>query len=121
MQLLISPERRAKFIQSFHPGTKQGLIRTILVIVVAVVVISVLGFDIRAAMEHPQTQANFSFLGQFIADIWNQYLAQYWEIVWRIAGPGFEAMWNSLENFEWSDFNAQQSDFINNAPTITSE
>ena len=118
MRLLVSPERRKALIDSFHPRTKQGLIRTIVVLVIAVIIISVLGFDIRASVENPQTQANFSFLGQFIADIWNTYLAEYWAIIWNIVGPGFEAMWNILKNFEWSSFNAQQADFINSTPTV---
>lgn len=118
MQLIISPELRAHLAKRFHAKTKKGFIKMIAIILVGLVVISVLGFDIRAAIEHPQTQENFSFLGQFIADVWNTYLAGIWAVVWNVIGPIFDMIWRGIENFQWSDFNTDAGDFVNNSPSI---
>jgi len=119
MKLLISPEKRAQLIEKFHPGNKSGLLRMAVVIVIGIVVLSILGFDIKAAVEDPQTEANFSFLGQFIANIWNTYLADYWAVIWNIIGPIFEFAWSALEAFDWSDASVDANDFIqNNAPQL---
>ncbi len=119
MKLLISPEKRAQLIDKYHPGNKQGLLKMAVVIVIGIIIISVLGFDIRAAVENPQTEANFSFLGQFIADIWNNYLAEYWAVIWNIIGPMIEFAWRTLENFDWSNASVSSEQFIqNNSPQV---
>lgn len=89
-----------------------------MVLIIGIIIISVLGFDIRAAVEHPQTQTNFSYLGQMIADLWDAYLAPIWAVVWNIVGPVFEWFWGNAENFQWDDFNQQGQDFLNSAPTL---
>lgn len=118
MQSIISPETRARLIQEFHPRTRRGFIKMIIIIVIGIVLISVLGFDIRSAVEHPQTQTNFSYLGQLIADLWNAYLAPVWAVVWNIVGPVFEWFWGNAESFSWDQFNGDMGDFIDSVPTV---
>ena len=120
MQTIISPETRARLKREFHPGSKRGLIKMIVVIVIGIVLISYLGFDIRTAVEDDQTQANFSYLGQLIAYVWNAYLADIWAVVWNIVGPVFDFFWASAQNFDWNTYNGNIDDFVNNTPQIGS-
>ena len=118
MQTLISPETRARFAQKFHSHSKQGLIKMIIIIVIGIILISVLGFDIRAAVEHPQTQTNFSYLWELITDVWNTYLASIWAVIWNIIGPVIDTFWNNAQNFNWNDYNQGINDFVTDTPQI---
>ena len=118
MQLLISPETRARLIKEFHPGTRRGFIKMIIIIVVGIILISVLGFDIRSAVEHPQTQTNFSYLGELVSGTWNTYLAGFWAVIWNIIGPVVELVWSGAENFDWNDYEGGVDNFVNSAPAI---
>lgn len=99
---------------------KRGIIKMLILIVIGVVIISVLGFDIRSAVEHPQTQENFSYLTTAIIDIWDTYLEPVWAVVWNIIGPVFEVVWQSAENFSWDNYDGQVQDFMSNSPSLPS-
>lgn len=102
--------------QTSASDDKRGIIKMLLLIIVGVVIISVLGFDIRAAVEHPQTQENFSYLGGFVVDVWDAYLEPVWEVIWNIIGPVVDAIWEFAQNFSWNDYDNQMSDFMDSSP-----
>ena len=119
MRTLIAPETRQKILDYLRSGSKkQGLIKMLLLIIIAIIIVSVLGFDIRAAIEHPQTQENFSYLAQFMIDLWNNYLQDIWAVIWNVVGPIFTWFWEQLQNFSWSNFSADMSDFLSRAPEL---
>lgn len=54
-----------------HPyQNNRGFIRFLLIIGVVIVVLSYYNFDLRGAVESPQTEANFGY----IFDLWNNYI-----------------------------------------------
>jgi len=54
--------------------TNKGLIKMIIVIVVALLILSYFGFNLRSLADSPTTQENFHYAINFIVDIWNNYL-----------------------------------------------
>lgn len=119
MRSLIAPETRQKFIDYINsPQRKKGLIRMIILIVIAIIIVSILGFDIRTAIEHPQTQENFSYIAQLFIDLWENYLADIWSVVWKIVGPIIEWLWAQLQNFSWNDFNSSMDNFFEQSPEL---
>ncbi len=78
----------------------QGLTRFVFLVVVAVLILSYLGFDLKTFIESDQTQGNLKyvwnlFLGLwngFIAPIWTRYIQPILSYFWGFVGP-------TLENF----------------------
>ncbi len=52
----------------------QGFIKWIVLIVIAVVILSILGIDIKQAIESPTAQHNFSYLTQACLWVWDHVI-----------------------------------------------
>jgi len=78
----------------------QGIVRFLLVIIVAVLILSYLGFDIRTFIESDETQGNFKYVWGFFSDLWSDYIAPTWT---RYIKPVWTYFWSfigpTLENF----------------------
>lgn len=78
--------------------TNKGLIKMIVVIVIALLILSYFGFNLRTLVDSPTTQENFNYAISFIVDIWNNYLKTPVMYVWNdvfiklIWGPALEAL-----------------------------
>ncbi len=73
---------------------KGGLIKTILIIVIAIAILSYLGFDLKKIFESDQSKSNFSYVWNGIVYAWTHYLRQPAEYFWRVVVVGF--IWNVL-------------------------
>ncbi len=79
------------------PANK-GLIKMILVIVIALLILSYFGFNLRELIDSPTTQENFHTAANFAIDIWNNYLKKPVMYVWNeifrtlIWNPAIEAL-----------------------------
>lgn len=62
---------------------KRGLIKMIVIIVVALLIISYFGINIRALVSAPTTQDNFSYVATTSVSIWNNYLKAPTTYVWN--------------------------------------
>ncbi|MDO8575594.1 MAG: hypothetical protein Q7R78_02745 [bacterium] len=51
-----------------------GLLKTILIVVVIIIVLSYIGFDIRSAIESDQSKKNFGYVKAVTVTIWERYL-----------------------------------------------
>lgn len=69
----------------------RGLINLIILIIVAILILSYFGYNLRAIVNAPNTQDNFSYVGGGIADLWNNYLS----------GPA-TYLWNTFVNLIWN-------------------
>ncbi len=112
----ISPERLARVKSQFNNSSKQGLIRALILIVIGIVVISVLGFDIRAAIEDPQTQANFSYITKIVRELWETYFAQIWKEISEVVRPILDLVWNNFKNFDVESGSRGLEDFVKQKP-----
>ena len=54
--------------------TNRGIVSTIVIIVIALLVLSYYGFNIRNTVESPTTQSNFSYVWGGVEYTWDTYL-----------------------------------------------
>jgi len=69
--------------------TNQGFIKWIIIIVIALIILSYYGFDVREAIESPTTQKNFNYVQQIVWNVWNNYLKDAVIFVWGIIVKAF--------------------------------
>jgi len=53
---------------------KQGLIKTLIIILIAILVLSYFGFDIKKTVESEMTQKNIGYVKALTITLWNTYL-----------------------------------------------
>ena len=63
--------------------SEHGIIQIILVIVVAIIILSYLGFSLRDIMEHDTTQENFSYIGELFKRLWNNIFKAPCLFIWH--------------------------------------
>jgi len=61
-----------------------GLIKWIILIVVAILILSYFGVDIKNFFMSDQVHKNFGYIWNFIKGIWNNYLIAPAHLVWGI-------------------------------------
>ena len=62
---------------------KKGLIKMIVVIVVALIVLGYFGFNIKDIIESGTVQTNLHYFWDFIVKVWNLYLAAPVIFIWN--------------------------------------
>ncbi len=76
----------------------QGFIRTIILIVVALLILSYFGLNIRDIVNSPAGRDNFSFTQEIMINVWNNYLKKPVTYLWNdifldlIWNPAIEAL-----------------------------
>lgn len=73
---------------------KRGLIKMIVVIVIALIVLGALGFNIQDIMNSEKVQANLHYLWDLILYVWNNFLAVPAMWVWN--NIVINLFWNNL-------------------------
>lgn len=64
-------------------STQTGLVKTIIVIIVALLILSYFGFNLRSLINSPTTQDNFSYVKNFTVKVWNNYLKRPATYLWN--------------------------------------
>jgi hypothetical protein len=77
----------------------RGLIQWIILILIAVIILSYFGFDLRSIVESDTSQGNLSYLWGLGVTTWNSYLAQpvlyFWHNIF------IDLLWDSfVENMQ---------------------
>ena len=67
-----------------YKNKQGGLIKMIIIIIIAIAILSYYGFDIKNFFTSPQAQKNFSYVWDFIKDTWSNYLAEPAASLWGI-------------------------------------
>ena len=62
----------------------RGIIRTIIIIVVALLILSYFGYNLRTIANSPTAHDNFSYVGEVLSNLWNNYLKTPTLFVWNI-------------------------------------
>jgi|GEM_PF-3091401 len=93
---------------NYTNNRKQGLIRTVVLIFIAILILSVLGIDLRKAVESEMTQKNIGYVKATIITVWNRYLEEPAKFLWNgfvkyIWIPAIENLKNSAEQTEAED------------------
>ena len=63
----------------------RGFIGIIVLIVVAIIILSYLGFDLKKIFTSDLTQKNFSYITSFIKGVWSNYLSIPFTFAWNEA------------------------------------
>ncbi len=75
--------------------TNRGLVKMIIVIVIALLILSYFGFNLRNIANSPTTQDNFSYVWGLIVHVWNDYLKTPAVFIWNIF---INYIWNPAIN-----------------------
>lgn len=62
---------------------KGGLIRILILIIVAILVVSYFNIDLKALSEKPTTQSNFSYVIETGSMVWKEYLSKPAAYFWN--------------------------------------
>jgi hypothetical protein len=74
---------------------KKGFIKTIILIVIALIVLGYFGFNIESIIKSEKVQANLNYVWGLITNIWNLYLAAPVIFVWDKFFVG--VVWKTIE------------------------
>ena len=62
---------------------KKGLVKTIIIIVIALIVLGYFGFNVTDIINGPTVQANLHAAWDFILKLWNNFLSVPFMFVWN--------------------------------------
>jgi len=90
---------------------KRGLVKWIVIVLIAVIVLSYFGFDLKAIIESEGTQNNLGYLWGLGVIVWNEYLSLPILYFWH----------NIFINLLWSSFVENMERIKNGQPTTIEE
>ena len=98
---------------------QRGLIKLIIIIIIAIIVLSYFGFDLRSIVEAPQTQDNLGYVWGFVVSIWDNYLKgpilYFWNNIF------IDLLWETfVSNFERIKA-GEPTDFELNTPFVETD
>ncbi|MDD4803938.1 MAG: hypothetical protein PHN69_02080 [Candidatus Pacebacteria bacterium] len=73
---------------------KKGFIKTIIIIVIALIVLGYFGFDVENIIKSDKVQKNLGYVWNIVSKIWNSYLAAPVLFVWDKFFIG--VIWNTI-------------------------
>jgi hypothetical protein len=76
-----------------YKNKQDGLIRMIILIVVAIAVLSWYGVDLKEFFTSPEVRNNFGYVWNFLKDVWSTYLTGPAHTVW---GMWLDHVWIPL-------------------------
>lgn len=86
---------------------KQGLVKFVILIIIAIIALSYFGFDIKSIVESDTAQKNLGYVWDFVKNIWETYLK----------GPVLY-LWNDVFiKLIWSSFTENMEKIKSNEPT----
>ncbi|KKT42362.1 MAG: hypothetical protein UW30_C0001G0087 [Candidatus Giovannonibacteria bacterium GW2011_GWA2_44_13b] len=65
-------------------SNQRGFVQIIIIIVLLVVILSLLGVSLSSLFSNPILKDNFGFIGDWLSNIWNNYLATSAHYFWNI-------------------------------------
>ncbi len=78
---------------------QSGFIKLIFIIVVAIIILSYFGFDLRSIVEAPETQGNIGYVWGGVVYVWENWLAGPISYLWN--DIFIDLLWDSfIENLE---------------------
>lgn len=95
---------------------QEGLIKLIILIIIAIFVLSFFGISIRSLIEGESFQENFNYVLNVVKSVWQKYLAESAKYLWN--DIFIDLIWNSfIENLEKIK-GGGPSELIENAPSL---
>ena len=107
-------DKNTKMFSSKIP-TDRGIIKMIILIVIAILILSYFGYNIRSLVNSPNTQDNFSYVGGVVVDVWNNYLKVPATYAWDFF---INMVWNPAVHNLMNINNGQQQTVQLSLPTM---
>ncbi len=80
--------------QSSHNQNNRGFIKYIIIIIIAILILSYFGFNIKSIAESDTSKSNFSYVWGWISYVWNTFLATPAHFIWDKILVGI--VWNMI-------------------------
>ncbi len=94
----------------------KGLVKIILAIVIALLILSYFGFNLRTLIDSPTTQDNFGYVASSTVSVWDKYLKAPATYVWK--DIFIELIWNpAIDNLKRLN-RGEKDDIQLMAPTV---
>lgn len=61
---------------------KKGFIKTVIIIVIALIILGYFGFDVENIIKSEKVQKNLNYVWDMVSKVWNLYLAAPFMFVW---------------------------------------
>lgn len=71
-------------MNNYYKNKQRGIIKMIILIIITIAILSWYGVDIKNFFTSPLVKKNFSYIWNFISDIWNNYIGVFLHKVWQI-------------------------------------
>lgn len=79
------------------PRRTRAFIGILVLVVVAILLISYLGFDLKKIFTSEAVVKNFSYVWSFLKMVWDNFLVVPWNFFWNdLMKPLFEIMWKGF-------------------------
>jgi hypothetical protein len=80
-----------------YKNKQGGLVKLIILVIIAIAILSYYGVDIKEFVNSPQVQKNFGYVWNFVKGVWADYLAEPASKVWSLwLGYVWEPLMNIL-------------------------
>ncbi len=78
-------------------NNKFGFIGIIVLVIIAILLLSYFGFDLKKIFTSEAVNNNFSYVWGIVKTVWADYLARPWNFIWNEAfKPLLEIMWKAF-------------------------
>jgi len=95
-------------------NTQTGLMKTVIIVIIAVIILGYFGFDLRTIIESDSVQQNLIYVWNFVVNVWNNYLERPALYLWN--DIFIDLIWESfVDNMERIK-DGQPTDIELNAP-----
>jgi amino acid transporter len=71
-------------MQNSYKNKQGGLIKMIIIIIIAILILSWFGVDIKKFFESEQVKNNLGYVWNYVSGIWHDYLAAPAQKVWDV-------------------------------------
>ncbi len=94
--------------------SSRGIIRTIILVVIALLILSYFGFNLRSIANSDTSKSNFGYVKEVVLNIWNKYLKRPIQYLWYdifldlIWEPAIRSL-NNLKDGEKNDTQSSAS------------
>jgi hypothetical protein len=95
---------------------ESGLVRTILIILIAVLVLAYFGIDLRAIVSSPTGQSNLTFIKDILVYVWQNFLARPVMFLWNDVFVGI--LWETFKGAMDNIKTGEPTELQQNAPNV---
>ncbi|MEK7644832.1 MAG: hypothetical protein AAB391_00710 [Patescibacteria group bacterium] len=75
-------------------GSNRGFLKMIILVIIAILILSYFGFNLKDIAESDTSKSNFSYIWNFLSYVWNTFLVTPASFVWNVIVVGI--FWDKL-------------------------